>query len=416
MKFVADFIEAMETYKFFDLVLHLDSSWQVTDVKTNMKIKEIDVYVEYIGKQGEDPDTHEMYSLYDHRENRRWRHLNTLEYKTFINCCVPRIKDSTGKVKTLEVPWSDDFDRFTYLFEKSVIDLLQATRNQTQTAALVDCGFNVVNRIMHRATERGLRRRPKEFTIHHLSIDEKSFKKGHQYVTVLSHPHAGCVLDVGQGRDKQACTQLINNALTEKQKAGVKTISMDMWKAYIGMASEQLPKAEIIHDKFHLIKYLTDSIDKVRRREVKVQEDLRNARYVLLKNEANLTDKQRIKFEAIKEGNYEACKAWHIRENFKSIFGERSKIEAFTLFHQWRSDALRAKLNEVTKVVEMFQNHLTGVVNAMVRTFNNAMAERLNGKIQELKTVARGYRRFENFRSAILFFHGDLNLYPQKSG
>ncbi len=60
-------------------------------------------------------------------------------------------------------------------------------------------------------------------------------------------------------------------------------------------------------------------------------------------------------------------------------------------------------IKETTKIVEMFKNHLQGVINALITTFNNAMAERLNGKIQELKTVGRGYRTFEKFRSTILF-------------
>lgn len=62
----------------------------------------------------------------------------------------------------------------------------------------------------------------------------------------------------------------------------------------------------------------------------------------------------------------------------------------------------------------MFNNHLKGVINALTKNFPNAMAERLNGKIQEIKTVGRGYRTFDNFRSVILFFHGGLDLYPHK--
>jgi transposase len=406
----------LDAFQLYDLLLNLDDNWRVVELKTNLRSHEVDIYVKYIGRQAEDPETGDMLPIYDHRENRRWRHLDTMDYKTYINCCVPRVKDSSGKVKTIRVPWADGFERFTYLFEKAVIDLLQATRNQTQTAALLDCGFNVINRIMHRATERGLLRRPQEFPVHHLCIDEKSFRKGHEYVTVLSHPHAGCILEVGLGRDKEGCEQLLNRALSEKQKAGVKTITMDMWKAYITTVKEQMPQAEITHDKFHLVKYLTDCIDKIRRREVKQHEELKNTRYVLLKNTANLTDKQRIKFEVIKAGNYEVCKAWHIRENFRFLFVERSKKEAYILFSRWCEDAIKAKLKEVSKVVEMFQNHLNGVLNAMVNNLTNAMAERLNGKIQEIKTVGRGYRRFENFRSAILFFHGGLNLYPQNSG
>ena len=69
-------------------------------------------------------------------------------------------------------------------------------------------------------------------------------------------------------------------------------------------------------------------------------------------------------------------------------------------------------MKELIKVAKMFNNHIRGVINALTTSFSNAMAERLNGKIQEIKTAGRGYRTFQNFRNAILFFHGGLNLYP----
>jgi transposase len=75
---------------------------------------------------------------------------------------------------------------------------------------------------------------------------------------------------------------------------------------------------------------------------------------------------------------------------------------------------LLSRETKITKVVETYKAHLRGVINAMVETFTNAMAERLNGKIQEVKACGRGYRRFENFRNAILFFNGGLCLYPLK--
>ena len=65
---------------------------------------------------------------------------------------------------------------------------------------------------------------------------------------------------------------------------------------------------------------------------------------------------------------------------------------------------LKTNIKEVIKVAKMFNKHLEGVCNALVESFSNAMAERLNGKIQEVKSVGRGYRTFRNFRSAILFF------------
>jgi transposase len=402
----------MFTENLFTKLLQLEDGWVVESVNTDFNSEEIFIQIVCLLDQLEDLETGELCKVYDHAPIREWRHLDTMQYKTYIRCQLPRIITSGGKVKTFQPNWASGYERHTYLFEHAVIDLLKASKNQTKTAQLMRCGFNVVNRIMHLSVKRGMdRRNYSGLTFDHLSIDEKSFKKGHHYITVLSHPASGCVLDVEEDRTKEACKKLLSNSLTTEQLGKVSAISMDMWKAFIQTAQEILPNASIVHDRFHLVKYLNEAIDKVRRREVKQHQDLKNSRYALLKNPENLTDRQRIHFQAIKDANYEVSKAWQVRENFKDLFS-KGKLLATLSFLQWANDATKRKIKEVDKVVEMFKNHLSGVVNALLINLTNAMAERLNGKIQELKTVGRGYRTFANFRSAILFFNGGLNLYP----
>jgi len=402
----------MFTENLFTKLLQLEQGWIVKSVETDLSEQEICIEISCILDHFLDDETGEICKFYDRAPIRSWRHLDTMQYKTFIKCQLPRIINSNGKVKTVQPNWASGYERHTYLFEHAVIDLLKASKNQTKTSKLMRCGFNVVNRIMHLSVKRGMdRRNYSELTFDYLSIDEKSFKKGHQYITVLSHPASGCVLDVEENRTKEACKKLLAKSLTTEQLNKVSAISMDMWKAFIQTAQEILPNASIVHDRFHLIKYLNEAIDKVRRREVKQHQDLKNSRYALLKNPENLTERQRIHFEAIADANYEVSKAWQVRENFKALFS-KGKLMATLSFLQWANDATKRKIKEVDKVVEMFKNHLSGVVNALLINLTNAMAERLNGKIQELKTVARGYRTFTNFRSAILFFNGGLNLYP----
>ena len=402
----------MFTENLFTKLLQLEQGWIVKSVETDLSEQEICIEISCILDHFLDDETGEICKFYDRAPVRSWRHLDTMQYKTFIKCQLPRIINSNGKVKTVQPNWASGYERHTYLFEHAVIDLLKASKNQTKTSKLMRCGFNVVNRIMHLSVKRGMdRRNYSELTFDYLSIDEKSFKKGHQYITVLSHPASGCVLDVEENRTKEACKKLLAKSLTTEQLNKVSAISMDMWKAFIQTAQEILPNASIVHDRFHLIKYLNEAIDKVRRREVKQHQDLKNSRYALLKNPENLTERQRIHFEAIADANYEVSKAWQVRENFKTLFS-KGKLMATLSFLQWANDATKRKIKEVDKVVEMFKNHLSGVVNALLINLTNAMAERLNGKIQELKTVARGYRTFTNFRSAILFFNGGLNLYP----
>jgi len=217
-----------------------------------------------------------------------------------------------------------------------------------------------------------------------------------------------------EDRTKKSCKNLINKSLTPEQQERVATKRWTCGKPTSVLLKKYCHIAEIVHDRFHLVKYLNEAIDKVRRREVKQHEELRGSRYALLKNQINLTEKQRIKFDAITGANYEVSKAWQVRENFKNLFSV-SETSGFALYQRRACDSLGKNIKEVSKIVTMFNAHIKGVINALITSFNNAMAERLNGKIQELKTIGRGYRTFDNFRSAILFFHGGLNLYPLNS-
>lgn len=403
----------MFTEQFFELLLGFGDDWKVEGVETNGEFGKIEIEIEYVG------DVTLMGKgtrLYDHAPARRWRHLDTMQYETYIRCRLPRIETKDGKVSTVRPPWAKKHDRHTHLFESAVISLLRATKNQTETARIMRCKFDLVNRIMHAAVTRGIKRREmSESVCEHLSIDEKSFKKGHKYVSVLSDPLTGSVIEVTEDRTKKAAKELIDKGLSKDQQKRVKTISMDMWRPYIAAAGEGLPNVEIVHDKFHLIKYLNAAIDKVRRRETKEHEELKNSRYALLKNKENLTNRQRIKFEEISGKNFEVSRAWQVRENFRDLFDNASPKEGKAIFRNWHEAAIAAEIREIKDVAQMFANHLKGVVLAMTTGFNNAMAERLNGKIQLLKSIARGYRTFANFRSAILFFYGNLSLFPLNS-
>ncbi|NQX84868.1 MAG: transposase [Flavobacteriaceae bacterium] len=155
-----------------------------------------------------------------------------MQFRTFINCQIPRIK-SSKEVKTIKVPWANNYERHSYLFEGLCIDLLKATKNQTQTAKLLRCGFNVVNRIIHCSVDRGMNRRPKDVAFTNLSLDEKSFRKGHNYVTVLSSPLTGCIIDISEGRDIKAAKSLLQQVVKPEHRDSVETVSVDMWKAYL---------------------------------------------------------------------------------------------------------------------------------------------------------------------------------------
>jgi len=397
---------------FFNSLLLFPSYWIVEKIEHNTLTNEVFIFVKFDFKDYKNAYPNKYFGLHDYNNYRIWRHLDILQYKTYIKARLPRLKNNNSKIETLPPPWGTLNDRHTFLFEEKVIDTLLATKNQTKTSSLLRCSFHTVNRIIHSSTKRGLERRDKDIVYKLLSIDEKSFKKGHNYITVLSNPETGNIIDVSEGRTKKACSELLNSSLNDKQKEEVEQVSVDMWEAFINTVKNVLPKSKIVHDRFHLIQYLNKAVDSVRRREVKTHIELKNSRYALLKNQCNLTIKQHFKFEEVLSLNTKVSLAWRLKECFKDLFNCTDYWEAHSKFTDWVSFCKWEDIPEISKVTKMFLNHITGVCNALVETISNAMAERLNGKIQEIKTIGRGYRKYENFRSAILFFNGGLSLHP----
>lgn len=295
--------------------------------------------------------------------------------------------------------------------KKTIATLLQ-TKSQIRTARILRLSADQVRHVMERSVAFGLSLRRSTQSHRHLSIDEKSFHKGHDYVSILSENETGIVLDVVGGRKKENVKQLIDMSLTPMQQKWVQTISMDMWEPYMLAAKEHFPDAMVCHDMFHLVTYLNNAVNDVRKREVRKATELRRTKFLFLKDTANLTDREKVRFETIKGANYEVSKAWRIKEDFRDIMhAANSRASAAALLVMWRNEAVRAGIPEITKVANMFYQHIHGVVNAMALGRNTGRAERLNGDIQELKTIGRGFKDVEHFRTTLLFFHGGLVLH-----
>lgn len=400
------------TETFFERLLNFGKDWHVTRIETDVIKEEIEIYLEFDLQEYKKGHAESYASIHDYRRNRRWRHLDVMQYKTYINARIPRIKDKEGNVRSVRVPWEDDMERHSYLFENRAIDLLLITKNQTKTAAFLNCNFITINRIIQKSTARGMSLRDDTEIYTELSLDEKAYKRGHEYITVLSDCKTGTIIDVAKSRKKEACKELINNSLTENQRKHVERMSLDMWEPFIAATKETLPQAELVHDRFHLAKYLNEAIDKVRKREVKTNLLLRKSKYKWLKNIDNMTESQYFEFSDLLFINTKVSLAWRLKECFKGLFGCEDWTEAFKKYSDWVDFCLWEKIEEIVKVVHVFNDHIRGVVNALFMNTSNARAERLNGKIQEINTIGRGYRNFQNFRTALLFFNGNLNLYP----
>ncbi|MDD3051230.1 MAG: ISL3 family transposase [Candidatus Cloacimonetes bacterium] len=401
----------------FNTILGLDEPWEVERVDLSIEQNEVTIYVKYNSNKGICPECQQKCDIYDIRESRKWRHLDTCQLKTYIVASLPRIKCHAHKVKTISVPWAESNQHFSYLFESYAIEFLQATLNQTKVSRLLRISFSQINTIMKRAVNRGLKRRS-QAEIEYLGIDEKSMKKGHNYMTILYDLQQGVVLDAIEGRKEESAIKVMQSVKESNHCDSLKAVSMDMWKAYINSSKAVFPDVDIVHDKFHLMKYLNEGVDKTRRKEAsklyKVDDNsLKHTKYLFLKNTENMTAKQSLRFEEVKSMNLETCKAWAIKENFKEFFNCTTINKGKFFFNAWYNDVKESGLKYMIEVSDMIARHWNGIISYLRHKITNSLSENINGRIQQIKTIARGFRAFENYRVSILFYLGNLDMSSQ---
>jgi transposase len=413
----------MRDIELYQILLGLTPPWRVTAVEVDppspdRKLGEITVKVEHpAGELLHCPECEAVMAGYDSRP-RRWRHLNTMQWKTFVEAQVPRGECPEHGIRQVKVPWAEDSSRFTAMFEAFTIDVLLSVRSKVQAEFLTGLSWDQVDRVMERAVERGLERRKLE-DLRHLGIDEKSFGKGHDYASVLCDLDGKRVIEVVRERTLSAAKELLSS-LPEEQRGHVEAIAMDMWENYRVAAAELLPNAEIIHDKFHVMRELTRAVDLVRKQEHREnkksgkEELLKKSKYVWLKNPANWTNSQREKFESLRVDILKVGRAWSIKEAFQSFWDYLYAGSAAKFFARWFFWATHSRLKPIIEAARTLKRHLAGLLAYCRHRITNAVAEGMNSKIQLIKSNARGFRNFENYRNAILFHCGGLSLYPHK--
>ena len=295
------------------------------------------------------------------------------------------------------------------------VEVLLASATVSQACGLLGIGWDTAQEIMRRGVERGLERRPLS-GLQHLGMDEKSFRRGQSYITLLTDLEKSRVLDVVEERTTEAATQLWGT-LSAEQKQDVEAVAVDMWEPFIRTIQEQVPEADIVHDKFHVSKYLGEAVDKVRRQEHKElmaqgDETLKGTRQLWLYNPQNFSPKQADDFSALKDLHLKVARAWAAKELFSKFWDYQQEGWARRFFKDWFGWVSRSRLKPLIEVGQMLKRHLDNLLTYLEHRITNAVTEGLNSKIQSLKSAARGFRSFANYRIRILFFCGKLDLYP----
>jgi len=407
----------MRDRELYGKILGVKPPWEVEDVDLDRENEEVRVHLRNSRSELPCPVCGQTCGRYDAR-SRRWRHLDTCQYRTILVAEVPRVRCPEHGVVQVTVPWAEAGSGFTALYEALIIDWLQESCISA-VARRMRLSWRQVDTVMKRAVRRGLARRQAELPAH-IGVDEKSFQKRHEYVTIVLDQARKAVVWVADGRGRDTLDTFFRSFSWE-QREQVKTVAMDMWGPYITSTMEAIPGAQekISFDKFHVAQHLGDAVDKVRRQEHKAlqergDERLKGSKYLWLQNPDAMSPQGEVRFEALRDSSLKTSRAWSIKELAMLLWEQISeRDDAEEAWRRWYGWAIRSKLEPIKKVARLIRRHLYGILNAMVHRVTNARAEGLNSLIQWLKYSARGFRNRDRFRNAIYFHLGGLDLYPE---
>jgi len=405
----------MQDKELYEKLLGLKAPWHVSDVDLRMEESKVTVRLAHdplarfpcpeCGLEG---------PTYDHRP-RQWRHLDTCGFVTMIEGDIPRVDCPVHGVRQAMVPWAEPGSGFTSLFEALAISWLKVATVKAVSERL-KISWDEAWGVMDRAVSRGLSRR-EDTPIEELAVDETSFQKRHEYVTVLVDRKNGTVIDILDDRKKVTLKKWLkanNDRLKE-----VRSVSMDMWEPFITAVQETIEGAndKICFDRFHVAGHFGKALDKVRSTEHRElgrngKSPLTKTKHDWLRTKANNEYKDKRAFLRLTRLNLKTARAWRIKEAANGLWSYTYRGVAERNWKALLGWIARCRLDPVIRVGKMVRNYLWGILNSIMLKVTNAIAESINATIQKIKARACGFRNRARFRTAILFHKGGLSLLP----
>ncbi len=234
-----------------------------------------------------------------------------------------------------------------------------------------------------------------------LAIDEIALKKGHTYMTVVLNYLTGRVVWMGEGRSMETLDKFFAG-MTNQQKESIEAVAMDMWEAYINRVKHHCPQANIVFDFFHVVQGFGRVIDKIRRDEYLTasQEDreiLKGSRYLLLKNEENLTEKQRPRLQQLLAMNETLNTVYILKDQLKMVYYYSDRYLVKEMLDDWCTMAETVSHPSMGTFINKLRFFEDGILNHADYPIGTSDLEGVNNKIKLIKRRAYGYHDSDYF-------------------
>ncbi len=399
--------------KLFEVALAIQSPWFINSIEFDVEQKRLDIFIDFERGSTFPSKRDGFVDLYKVKDTKAkiWRHLNFFEHECYLQCRTPRLDLGDGKTEFVSPPWDGVSPGFSLLFEALVIEMC-ANMPVHCVCRIIGESDRKIWRLLEEYVSSALASQDcSEITA--VGMDETSRTKGHNYVSLFVDMIERKTVNVVEGKDHGTVGDFVMSLeVRNGDRNQVQQVSCDMSPAFIKGVNKFLPNADITFDKFHILKLINAAVDEVRRKEVASRPILVKSRYVLLKNEENLTVKEREKLDELKmpKWNLKSIRALHIRENFQAIYHAKTEDEFGILLKKWYFWATHSRLQPIIDVAKTIKKHWDGVIEWKKSQINNGILEGLNSVVQAAKAKARGFKTFRNFKIIVFLLTGKLDF------
>lgn len=288
--------------------------------------------------------------------------------------------------------------RFTQRFEDRIGQLCREMTIK-RVAELNNLSWDQVRRMEKCYMRRLLEQHPPAKQLRAIGIDEISIRKGHTYsIVVADLDQRRPIWMGGQGRSEQDLQRFFD-IIGSERCITIELAVMDMWKPFRKSTLKNASNAQIVYDKFHIMRHLADAVDAVRRSEYKrVNEKerrfIKGQRYTLLSHKANLDIEGRRALTMLLKANKRLNKAYVLKESFGQLWDYNSPAWARKFFESWKSQLRWQRLKPFEKFAVMIQRHWDGIASYCHPDHKVSLGfmEGLNNKIRVIQRRAYGIK------------------------
>lgn len=344
---------------------------------------------------------------------RRWRHLDAGVCRIWLEGEIRRLDcRRCRRVRTEEVAWARPGARHTRDFEDMVAWLVQRA-DKTTTATLLRCSWEAVDNIVRRFVDEHLDTDRLE-ELYRVGVDEISYRRHHNYLTVVADHDTGRVVWVAKGKRGKALEDFY--AALGHRRRDIQAVSMDLGAIYRDATRRCVPHAVICFDPFHVIQMANRALDAVYKATGwqhpagSGRRNWQQLRVALRSGAERLTADQHELLKTIRRQRHRLWRAWELKEALRDLYRRVAPDLARPYLKRWITSATRSRIPAFVNLARQIRRNFEGIVAAVELGLSNSRLEGVNARIRLIQRRGYGYHSVDALAAVIHLCLGGITV------